>query len=340
MRILLFLSCLLSILGCQKKYNASETGQRVEGMVWVSGATFIMGTNDKNSYPQERPAHPVSVDGFWIDETEVTNAQFQEFVNETNYVTVAERKPDWEQLKMQVPPGTPKPPDSLLTPGSLVFSPPTGVVSLNDYSQWWRWTAGADWKHPEGPGSNIEQRMNHPVVQVAWEDAVVYCKWADKRLPTEAEWELAARAGDASQPYVWHDELNVNGQFAANTFQGSFPNKELVEDGFSGTAPVKSFPPNKSGLYDIIGNVWEWTSDWYDFNYFETLANRGLVKNPSGPEQPYDPYDPYAKKRVMKGGSYLCASNYCVNYRPTARQGTAFDSGSSNIGFRCVKDNP
>ena len=307
-------------------------------MVWIPGARFTMGTNDENSYPQERPAHQVSVDGFWIDKTEVTNRQFSEFVNATGYMTVAERKPEWEQLKKQVPPGTPQPPDSLLIAGSLVFSPPTGVVNLNDYSEWWKWTTGANWKQPEGHNSNIDQRMNHPVVHVAWEDAMAYCQWAKKRLPTEAEWELAARGGEATQPYIWEEELSVNGKYVANTFQGSFPNKELVEDGFSGTSPVKSFPPNAIGLYDIIGNVWEWTADWYDFNYYKKLAEGELTNNPTGPELPYDPYEPYAQKRVMKGGSFLCAGNYCVNYRPTARQGTAFDSGSSNVGFRCVKD--
>ena len=329
---------ILSNLGCSQNKNQDPPNQKAEGMVWIPGGTFTIGTNDETSYPQERPAHQVSVDGFWIDETEVTNKQFSEFVKTTGYITIAELKPDWEQLKTQVPPGTPKPPDSLLVAGSLVYTPPAGVVvSLNDYSQWWKWTAGANWQHPEGPDSNIDQRKDHPVVHIAWEDAMAYCQWAKKRLPTEAEWELAARGGEITQ-YIWREELSMNGKYVANTFQGSFPNKELVEDGFSRTAPVKSFPPNAIGLHDMIGNVWEWTSDWYDYNYYQTLSKNETTKNPTGPERPYDPHEPYAQKRVMKGGSFLCASNYCVNYRPTARQGTAFDSGSSNVGFRCVKD--
>jgi formylglycine-generating enzyme required for sulfatase activity len=327
------------ILGCGQTKNETVPDQKIEGMVWIPGGTFIMGTNDENSYPQERPAHQVSVDGFWMDVTEVTNEQFEQFVNETNYVTVAERPPDWEQLKKELPPNTPKPHDSLLVAGSLVFRPPGGVVNLNDYSQWWVWTNGADWKHPEGPESGIAEKMKHPVVHIAYEDAMAYCKWVGKRLPTEAEWEFAARGGEVDQRYAWGDQLAVNGQFKANTFQGSFPSNNLIEDGFKGSSPVKSFEANQYGLYDIIGNVWEWTSDWYDFNYYKALAQSTLSKNPKGPDAPFDPFEPYSQKRVTRGGSFLCSDNYCVNYRPSARQGTAIDSGMSNIGFRCVKSN-
>lgn len=298
-----------------------------------------MGTNEEESYEHERPAHTVRVKPFWIDETEVTNNQFDEFVQATGYITVAEKKPAWEELKKQLPPGTPKPPDSVLVAGSLVFYEPEEPVTLNDYSQWWRWEKGANWRHPNGPASTLEGKGNHPVVHIAYEDALAYCDWAKKRLPTEAEWEFASRGGDVKKErYSWGSEFAPQGKQMANTFQGSFPIRNLKEDGFADTSPVKSFPPNNYGLYDMIGNVWEWTSDWYDVNYFKTLSKTLVSDNPTGPDRPNDPLEPYASKRVTKGGSFLCASNYCTNYRPSARQGTAYDSGQSHLGFRCVKD--
>lgn len=314
-----------------------KPAKEISGMVWVPGGTFIMGTDEEESYGHERPAHQVKLDGFWMDETEVTNAQFNAFVEATGYTTVAERKPRWEDLAKQSPPGTPPPPDSLLVPGALVFSPPGHPVMLNDYSQWWRWLPGTNWRHPEGPGSNLDGRMNYPVTQIAYEDAQAYCKWVGKRLPTEAEWEYAARGGAAQQRYPWGNELKLQGRFMANTFQGSFPNHNSAEDGFEKLAPVRSFPPNQYGLYDMIGNVWEWTSDWYHVDYFRQLAANKVSVNPTGPDKSYDPNEPYAIKRVSKGGSFLCADDYCINYRPSARQGTSFDSGMSNLGFRCVK---
>lgn len=307
-------------------------------MVWIPGGTFIMGTDEKDAYDHERPAHQVRVDGFWMDDAEVTNEAFAHFAEATGYVTVAERKPRWEDLQKQSPPGTPPPPDSLLVPGALVFTPPSHPVMLNDYSQWWQWLPGTSWRHPEGPGSSLEGKMKFPVIHVAFEDAVAYCEWAGKRLPTEAEWEFASRGGSQQQRYAWGDELKHNGRFMANTFQGSFPNHNAAEDGYEWLAPVKSFPPNAYGLYDMIGNVWEWTSDWYNVDYFKQLARTSMAINPPGPGKPYDPNEPYSIKRVSKGGSFLCADDYCVNYRPSARQGTAFDSGMSNLGFRCVKD--
>ena len=312
--------------------------EKESGMAWVPGGTFTMGTNENEAYDHERPAHAVKLKGFWMDETEVTNEQFKAFADATGYVTVAERKPKWEDLKRQSPPGTPAPPDSLLVPGALVFNPPNHPVMLNDYSQWWRWLPGTDWKHPEGPGSNLEGRMQFPVIHVAFEDAQSYCEWAGKRLPTEAEWEFASRGGAEQQRYAWGNDLKMNGNFMANTFQGSFPNHNSADDGFEHLAPVRSFPPNVYGLYDMIGNVWEWTSDWYHVDYFKVLAKSNVSVNPPGPERSYDPNEPYSIKRVSKGGSFLCADDYCVNYRPSARQGTAFDSGMSNLGFRCVKD--
>ncbi len=335
----------LLVLACGGKEgktseNSMETKPEkdIPGMVWVPGGTFVMGTDEDQAYDHERPAHQVKIDGFWMDETEVTNEQFEAFVKATGYITIAERKPTWEDLQKQSPPGTPAPADSLLVPGALVFNPPNHPVMLNDYSQWWRWLPGTNWRQPEGPGSNLEGRMNHPVVHVAYDDALAYCEWVDKRLPSEAEWEFASRAGAEGQRYAWGNEMKVNGRFMANTFQGSFPNHNSAEDGFDRLAPVRSFPPNAYGLYDMIGNVWEWTSDWYHVDYFKQLAKASVAVNPKGPEKPYDPNEPYSIKRVSKGGSFLCADDYCVNYRPSARQGTSFDSGMSNLGFRCVKD--
>ncbi len=342
---ILLLSLIFMLISCAVKeqkhlvHNPAETQPaKVHGMVWIPGGTFIMGTDETDAYHHERPSHQVRVDGFWMDETEVTNAQYQEFVGATGYITVAERRPAWEEIQKQSPPGTPRPADSLLVPGSLVFNPPRKPVMLNDYSQWWRWFPGADWKHPEGPGSHLNGRSQYPVVHVAYEDAKAYCKWAGKRLPTEAEWEFASRGGKEQQRYAWGNELKLNGMFMANTFQGAFPHHNSKDDGFEMVSPVKSFPANSYGLYDMIGNLWEWTADWYDIQYFEKLARSKVNINPQGPDKPFDPNEPYAIKRVTKGGSYLCAEDYCVNYRPSARQGTAFDSGMSNVGFRAVKD--
>jgi formylglycine-generating enzyme required for sulfatase activity len=280
-------------------------------------------------------AHTVKVDGFWMDEAEVTNVQFKRFADATGYKTVAERPLDWEELKKQLPPGTPKPSDDVLQPGSMVFVPPTEPVMLNDYSQWWHWVIGANWRHPEGPGSSLDGRDNHPVVHIAYEDAVAYAEWAGKRLPTEAEYEFAARGGLNGKTFSWGDELNPRGKYLANYFQGAFPNNDTGEDGFVGTSPVKSFPPNGYGLYDIIGNVWELCSDWYSV---EQLAGNTIVSNPSGPASSRDPDDPYAIKHVSKGGSWACSNQYCSNYKPSGRQGSAYDSGMNHTGFRCVKD--
>ncbi|MEJ1240091.1 formylglycine-generating enzyme family protein [Chryseolinea sp. T2] len=307
-----------------------------EGMVWIPGGEFSMGTNDPESYAAERPAHRVKVDGFWMDATEVTNAQFKKFVDETGYITTAEKKPDWEELKKTLPPGTPKPAETMLAAGSLTFSPPSYAVSLDDYSQWWAWTTGTDWKHPGGPGTNINGKDNFPVVHVSFDDAVAYSKWAGKRLPTEAEWEFASRGGRDNQRYSWGDDFKPGGKFMANTFQGTFPSKNEAEDGFAGASPVKSYPPNDYGLYDIIGNCWEWTSDFFDVNYYADLSKSGLAVNPQGPGKTNDPQEPFSIKHVTRGGSFLCASDYCVNFRPSARQGSAYDSGMSHIGFRCV----
>jgi len=307
------------------------------GMIWINGGEFTMGTNDKESHERERPAHHVKVSGFWIDITEVTNAQFKAFVDATGYKTVAEKKPDWNELKKLLPPGTPKPSDDLLVAASLVFVPPTERVTSDDLHQWWKWMPGATWKHPEGPNSNITDRMNYPVVHVAYEDAMAYCKWAGKRLPTEAEWECASRGGLENQRYSWGNDFTPNGKYMAITFQGIFPTGNTGEDGFIGLAPVKSFPPNGYGLYDMIDNAWELTSDWFDETYYTKNTNSLLI-DPKGPSKTYVINNPYAVEHVIRGGSFLCSGNYCVNYRPSARLGTEYDSGSSNVGFRCVED--
>ena len=306
-----------------------------EGMVWVEGGTFAMGAADAEGRPDESPQHQVKVSGFWMDATEVTNAQFAEFVEATGYITTAERAPDWEELKKQLPPGTPKPHDSLLVAASLVFSPPAQPVPLHDAAQWWNWKKGADWRHPQGAGSSIQGKENHPVVQVSWDDATAYAKWAGKRLPTEAEWEYAARGGMKAQVYPWGNEDVERGKPKANTWQGSFPDHNTGWDAFKGLAPVKSFPSNKFGLYDMAGNVWEWCSDWYAADYYQTVAS-GQVENPIGPSRSFDPQEPTVPKRVVRGGSFMCHDSYCKGYRVTSRMKTSADTGLEHTGFRCV----
>jgi formylglycine-generating enzyme len=311
-------------------------GKAPPGMVWIHGGTFLMGTNDQESFPNERPAHLVQVPGFWMDVHDVTNAEFAKFVEATGYVTTAERKVDWEDLKKQLPPDTPKPDESALAPGSLVFTPTSGTVPLSDLSAWWRWVHGANWRHPEGTGSSIQGRENHPVVQVSWHDAVAYAQWAGKELPTEAEWEFAARGGLESKRYVWGDEFKPGGKYRANTWQGLFPVRDTGEDGFVGTSPVAFFPANGYGLYDMAGNVWQWCSDWYRADSNIEAASKNVCRDPRGPAEGYDSGDPYSPKRVVKGGSFLCNPDYCESYRPSARRGTPPDTGSSHTGFRCV----
>ena len=322
---------LMFFISCRTKEENEK--QKPSDMVWVASNTFEMGSNDSRAYPPERPAHNVEVNGFWIDETEVTNLQFQEFVDATDYVTVAERALDWDVLKQQLPEGAEKPPDSLLVPGSLVFVEPQNPVNPTNPSLWWHWVTGANWKHPEGPESNLDGRWEHPVVHIAFEDAQAYAKWKGKRLPTEAEWELAAQSNISKDPWI-----NDGSKEFANTFQGIFPYYNSQTDGFLKTSPVKSFPGNQIGLYDMIGNVWEWTSDWYNTDYYKSIDLTKTVDNPKGAKSYYDPRELYVPKRVIKGGSFLCATEYCSNYRTSARHGSAIDTGTSNVGFRCAKD--
>lgn len=309
-------------------------------MVWISGGVFSMGSIDPLARPDERPIHRVRVNGFWMDKTEVTNDQFAEFVKATGYKTVAERAVDWEELKKQVPEGTPKPDDSMLQPGSLVFTPPTKLVSTENAAAWWTWTTGANWRHPSGPNSTIEGLGNHPVVHIAYEDAVAYATWAGKRLPTEAEWEFAARGGLDGKVNAWGD-APVDAT-RCNIWQGRFPDTNTKEDGFDRTSPVKTFAPNGYGLYDMAGNVWEWCSDLYrPDTYARRLLLAGgpdsLIDNPKGPERSLDPRSPHSpESRVHRGGSFLCNDSYCASYRPAARMAAPPDTGLQHLGFRCV----
>ena len=309
------------------------------GMVWIPGGAFTMGSDDRLAWADERPPHPVRVGAFWMDATEVTNAQFQEFVNATKYLTTAEKPPDLDEIMRQSPPDTPPPPKEKLVPGSLVFRLTANAVDTRDFSQWWHWTPGASWKHPEGPGSTIEGRENHPVVHVSWDDAQAYAAWAGKRLPTEAEWEFAARGGLKGKIFVWGDEPLSEDKPQCNIWQGQFPWNNTGRDGFVRSAPVKSYPPNAYGLYDMAGNVWEWCSDWYQRELYNERARLNAVTvNPGGPDRTIDPQRPFMPQRVQRGGSFLCNDSYCSRYRPSARHGCSPDTGMAHVGFRCVQD--
>ncbi len=304
-------------------------------MVWIPAATFRMGSD--RHYPEERPVHEVAVDGFWMDVCTVTNGQFATFVDDTGYVTVAERPPD--------PADFPGAPPENLVPGSLVFHKTDGPVDLGRLEQWWSWTPRASWRLPEGPGSSLDGRAEHPVVHVAFEDAAAYATWAGKEIPTEAEWELAARGGLDATIFTWGDEQFPDGEILANWWQGEFPWRNTLDDGFETTAPVGSFPPNGYGLYDMAGNVWEWTTDWYAAQPPGADERPCCVprKHRGGTEEEsYDPALPQFRipRRVIKGGSFLCADNYCQRYRPSARRPQMIDTGMSHVGFRCVSRPP
>nr|WP_317044015.1 formylglycine-generating enzyme family protein [Croceivirga radicis] len=307
-------------------------------MVWIKGGTFYQGAlpEDSLAMQHEKPRHKVTVNGFYMDMHEVTNDQFAEFVAATNYVTVAERAISWDEMKKQLPPETPKPHDSILQPGSLVFKKSkSSLPNLYDYSQWWEWKIGANWRHPNGPGSSIEGKGKYPVVQIAYEDALAYCEWKGGRLPTEAEWEYAARAEKINDIYSWPGGLEQLSSHA-NTWEGEFPVENKLQDGYERRAPVKSYPANAFGLYDMAGNVWEWTSDWYHVNYYANVSEIEELKNPSGPEKAYNPSNPYVQEKVIKGGSFLCSASYCASYRISARMATGLDSGAEHLGFRTV----
>jgi formylglycine-generating enzyme len=331
-------SKLPSRLSILRTSNIESIGENTshEQMIRIEGGTFVMGSSDIDGGVDEYPRHKVQLTGFWMDQTEVTNAEFQKFVEATGYVTTAEKAIDWQEMKKQVPPGTPRPPDSLLAASSLVFQCSQHVVSLSDPSQWWTWKRGADWRHPQGPGSSIEGKDNYPVVHVSWDDANAYASWAGKRLPTEAEWEYAARGGKIAQSFPWGNEGVENGKPKANTWQGDFPNDNTGWDGFKGLAPVKSFMANGYGLYDMAGNVWEWCSDWYDSDYYAQLKDS--IINPKGPLQSNDPTEPTVPKRILRGGSFMCNASYCKGYRVSSRMKSSPDTGLEHTGFRCVSD--
>ncbi|PPQ18955.1 gliding motility-associated lipoprotein GldK [Bradyrhizobium sp. AC87j1] len=300
-------------------------------MVWIDGGTFRMGSD--RHYPEEAPLHRVTVDGFWIDRTPVTNRQFKAFVNATGHVTLAEQVPHAEDY-----PGALR---EMLYAGSLVFNSPKRVKTLTDWTKWWSFMKGANWRRPYGSKSNIKDLDEHPVVHVAYADALAYAEWAGKDLPTEAEWEFAARGGLDGAEYAWGDALMPGGRHMTNTWQGSFPVRNLGEDGFERTSPVTAFPPNGYGLYDMIGNVWEWTSDWWSAAHQPDSGKACCIpKNPrGGPERgsldPRQPFIPIPRK-VLKGGSHLCAPNYCRRYRPAARHAEPIETSASHVGFRCV----
>ena len=333
--VLFFMNCTSS---CTNEVKKSLNTNPHEGMVWVETKTFLKGakSSDQFAMPREKPAHLVTVDGFFIDATEVTNKQFNKFVTATNYITVAERKIDWEEMKKELPPNTPKPHDSILQPGSLLFNKNVdAIVSMNTYFQWWTWKIGANWRHPSGPNSTIEGKDNYPVVHIAYEDALAYCKWANRRLPTEAQWESAAQGTNENMIFTWGNDfkmLNSN----ANTWQGVFPTKNDSKDGFEYSSPVKSYPPNSIGIFDMTGNVWELTSDLFNVNYYNQLDLSKPIINPRGAKIAFNPNNPYQKEHVIKGGSFLCHASYCASYRISARMGTSFDSGSDHVGFRTV----
>jgi len=308
-----------------------------EGMAWIPGGEFSMGSDQSGESlcglpgvtRDAQPIHRVYVDPFWMDQTDVTNEKFEEFVKATGYITIAERVPTKEEFPTA-------PPENLVA-GSTVFTPTAAPVPLNDYFQWWRYEKGANWRHPEGPSSNLKGRAKHPVVQIAYPDAEAYAKWAGKRLPTEAEWEFAARGGLTGKLYSWGDDLKPSGKWMANIYEGQFPVKDTGDDGFAGIAPVAQFPANGYGLYDMAGNVWQWCSDWYRVDYYARLKLAGSVaRNPQGPDSPYDPAEPTEKKRVHRGGSFLCTDQYCTRYMVGTRGKGEVTTASNHLGFRCV----
>ena len=316
-------------------------GAAPKGMVWIPGGEFSMGAQDPpdmgtvgmQATRDSRPIHRVYVDGFFMDKTDVTNAQFAAFVKATGYITVAEKTPRAEDY-----PGAP--PENLVA-GAVVFSPPDHAVPLDDHFQWWSYVKGANWRHPTGPKSSIKGNENYPVVQVAYEDAEAYANWADKRLPTEAEWEFAARGGLAGKPFVWGEKFRPNGKWMANTHQGHFPDHDSGTDGFVGLAPVAQFGPNGYGLYDMAGNVWQWVADWYRPDYYTQLVNAGgVARNPKGPDAPFDPSEPSEKKKVHRGGSFLCTDQYCSRYMVGTRGKGEVSTGTNHLGFRCVTTMP
>lgn len=316
-------------------------------MAWIPGGDFLMGSDHRLARFDERPAHPVRVKGFWMDVAHVTNDQFAAFVQQAGYVTTAERKPDWDSIRVQLPPGTPQPPDEVLVAGAMVFVGTEAPVRLDDPGRWWRFVPGADWRQPQGPGSTIAGKGDHPVVQVSYEDAQAYARWSGKRLPTEAEWEFAARGGLEQATYAWGDAMAPDGQALANfwdTRAQPFPVVSPRAGGAVGTLPARSFPANGYGLHDMTGNAWQWAADWYRADHFarQTRQQRGTIVDPQGPADAFDPTEPgvpvNAPKRVIRGGSFLCNEDYCLSFRPSARRGADPFSPMSHLGFRLIRE--
>lgn len=316
---------------------AAAAGTAPAGMVWIPGGEFSMGSTAESESlcglpgvtSDALPVHRVYVDGFWMDATELTNEEFERFVRATGYVTIAERTPTKEEF--------PDAPPENLVPGSTVFTPTREAVPLDNYFQWWRYQEGANWRHPEGPRSSIKGKEKYPVVHICYDDAIAYAKWAGKRLPTEAEWEFAARGGLMGMLYAWGNSFRLNDKAMANTYQGKFPVKDTGADGFASLAPVASFAPNGYGLYDVAGNAWEWVSDWYTSNYYAELASSGgVTRNPQGPSAAFDPSEPDVKKRVQRGGSFLCTDEYCTRYMVGTRGKGELSTASNHLGVRLV----
>jgi len=329
--------------------ESEEEAKDFSGMIRIPGGEYDMGGDTPEGFdnmpntalPQgdELPKHKVKVNDFWMDEHEVTNAQFMEFIAATNYFTVAERPIDWEEMKKQLPAGTPKPPNENLLPSSLVFNYAPKGASRENMGNWWTFNRDVNWRQPNGPGSSIKGKENHPVVHISWYDALAYAKWSGKRLPTEAEWEYAMRGGKKNKMYPWGNEKTEQGQHYANHLQGEFPYSNTIADGFDRTAPVKSFPANGYGLYDMAGNVWEWTNDWYSGKYYFELNEAGVVAdNPKGPGESFEVYNNLEKKKAIRGGSFLCQDNWCSGYRNSRRMRNTPDTSMEHIGFRCVRD--
>ena len=329
----LYVVLFILLINCSEK-----TDKEIEGMVWIPGGSFYQGAlvNDTLALLHEKPRHLVHIDGFYMDISPVTNKEFKNFVKETGYITTAERDVNWGELAKQLPPGTDKPHDSLLKAGSLIFSKTKKpITDFGDFSQWWKWKIGANWKKPRGD-NDISGKDNYPVVHISYEDALAYCKWADKRLPTEAEWEYAARANRDDAIYYWgndHDSL----KYKANTWEGQFPFENSKIDGYENLAPIKSFPANDFGLYGMSGNVWEWTSDWYNVNYYkDLLEDKAACHNPKGATHAFNPNNIYAQEKVIKGGSFLCNIDYCISYRISAKMSSTPDTSLEHLGFRAV----
>ncbi|PHI19865.1 sulfatase [Lewinellaceae bacterium SD302] len=344
---ILSLLMLVNLLGCSPDAPKRPTEKPAsihkkrpanyrESMQFIPAGILNMGGDNEQASRNEFPKHRVILDSFWMDTYEVTNAAFADFVKATAYLTVAERPIDWEEMAKTLPPGTPRPPDSILQPGALVFRQPGQRVDMSNPANWWVWTIGANWRQPEGPGSSIEGKENHPVVQVAWEDAAAYADWAGKRLPTEAEWEWAARGGEENLIYPWGNNLGENAGKLANFWQGPFPYINELEDGYATTAPVGSYLPNGYGLYDMAGNAWEWCYDWFDPAYYRKQT--ASTANTRGPDIAARPLNGMPAERVVRGGSFLCSENYCSGYRNARRMGSSPDTGLNHTGFRCVVD--